>query len=158
MGGMAGARVRRRLAAILAADLEGFSRLTEVDEAGRSAGSRHCWRTVVDPAVATHPGAWSAKGDGMLAEFRSAVEALACAVALRKALLEREAAMPAERRIRFRIGINLGDVALARAAWAETLRLEPAFSLERRRRILPFRDPADFELRIEGLRKAGIAV
>ncbi|HKX06712.1 MAG TPA: adenylate/guanylate cyclase domain-containing protein [Stellaceae bacterium] len=103
-------RVERKLAAILAADVAGFSRLMGVDEAGTARGLRE-HRAAVDPIVASHGGRIvKTTGDGVLLEFPSIVAAVECAVAVQKIMAERNAEVPQDRRMLFRIGINLGDV------------------------------------------------
>ena len=104
-------RVERRLAAILAADVAGYSRLMGQDEAGTLARLRAHRRELIDPKIAEHNGRIvKTTGDGMLIEFPSVVEAVACAVAVQRGMTERNADVPADQRIEFRIGINLGDV------------------------------------------------
>ena len=104
-------RAERRLAAILAADVVGYSRLVEQDEAATLAALRELRREVLDPLLAEHRGrVVKLMGDGVLAEFGSAVDAVACAAALQRAVTERQAGVPAERRIVLRIGVNLGEV------------------------------------------------
>jgi TolB-like protein/class 3 adenylate cyclase len=103
--------VERRLAAILAADVVGYSHLVERDEAGTLAAMKALRREVVDPLLAGHHGRMvKLMGDGAIAEFGSVVDAVACAVALQKGVAGRQDGLPPERRIVFRIGINLGDV------------------------------------------------
>ncbi|TIL57859.1 MAG: hypothetical protein E5Y79_22490 [Mesorhizobium sp.] len=101
----------RKLAAILAADVVGYSTLMERDEAGTferlSAGRKELF----EPEIARHHGQiFKLMGDGMLAEFGSVVDAVECAVSLQRGLAERNAAVPEDQRIRVRIGINLGEV------------------------------------------------
>ncbi len=108
---MAEARVERRLAAILAADVAGYSRLMGVDEEGTLAALKACRREVVDPKIAEHRGRIvKTTGDGALVEFASAVDALRCALQIQRAMAERNMGIPEERRIEFRIGINVGDI------------------------------------------------
>ena len=108
---MATAWVERRLVAILAADVVGYSHLVEKDEAGTLAALKALRREVIDPLLAEHHGRIvKLMGDGALAEFGSVVDAVACAVAVQKGVAEQQADVPAERRIVFRIGVNLGDV------------------------------------------------
>ena len=108
---MATAWVERRLAAILAADVVGYSHLVEIDEAGTLAALKALRREVIDPLLAEHHGRIvKLMGDGALAEFGSVVDAVACAVAMQKSVADRQDGVPPERRIVFRIGINLGDV------------------------------------------------
>ena len=108
---MATAWVERRLVAILAADVVGYSHLVEMDEAGTLAALKALRREVIDPLLAEHHGRIvKLMGDGALAEFGSVVDAVACAVAVQKGVADRQAGVPPERRIVFRIGINLGDV------------------------------------------------
>ncbi len=108
---MATPRAERRLAAILAADVVGYSRLIERDERGTLEHLKAHRTELVQPLLAEHRGRIvKLMGDGALCEFASVVDAVACAVAIQRGMTEREAAAPEERRIRFRIGINLGDV------------------------------------------------
>jgi adenylate cyclase len=103
--------LERRLAAILSADLVGYSRLMGTDEAGtlqRFTALRH---ELLEPLIAEHGGrVVKLLGDGLLVEFAGAVNALACAVAWQNAVAEHEATAPEDRRFSFRIGINLGDI------------------------------------------------
>jgi adenylate cyclase len=104
-------RVERRLAAILAADVVGYSRLMGQDEAGTLARLRTHRRELIDPTIAEHKGRIvKTTGDGLLVEFPSVVEAVACALALQQGMVLRNAATQEDQRIEFRIGINLGDV------------------------------------------------
>jgi adenylate cyclase len=101
----------RRLTAILAADVAGYSRLMGADEEGTLERLKALRRELVDPKIAEHHGRIvKTTGDGLLVEFASVVDAVRCAVAVQRAMIDREAGMPEDRRIRFRIGINLGDV------------------------------------------------
>src|SRR4051794_7374161 len=101
---------RRKLAAILSADAVGFSRQMHRDEPGPPARLRSC-REIIDRLAAEHDGRIvGSAGDSVLADFPSVVEALTCAVGIQQALRERNAALPPEHRLEFRIGINLGDV------------------------------------------------
>ncbi len=106
-------RVQRRLAAILAADVVGYSRLMEADEAGTLAALKEHRVEAIDPTIAAHNGRIvKLMGDGTLVEFASVVDAVECAVELQRAMAGRNAEVPRDRRIEFRIGINLGDVIL----------------------------------------------
>jgi adenylate cyclase len=108
---MAEARVERRLAAILAADVAGYSRLMGVDEEGTLATLKAHRRELIDPKIAEHRGRIvKTTGDGALVEFASAVDAVRCAMEIQRAMAERNAAIPEDRRIEFRIGINVGDI------------------------------------------------
>jgi adenylate cyclase len=101
----------RRLAAILAADVAGYSRLMGADEEGTHDRLKAHRRELVDPKISEHSGRIvKTTGDGMLVEFPSVVDAVRCAAELQRAMLDRDAGMPEDRRIRFRIGINVGDV------------------------------------------------
>jgi TolB-like protein len=101
----------RRLAAILAADVAGYSRLMGADEEGTHERLQAHRRELVDPKIGEHSGRIvKTTGDGMLVEFASVVDAVRCAAELQRAMIDREAGLPEDRRIRFRIGINLGDV------------------------------------------------
>jgi adenylate cyclase len=103
--------VERRLAAILAADVVGYSRLMEVDEAGTLARLKTIRLEVIDPAIAKCKGRIiKTTGDGMLVEFQSVTEALRCAVDFQERMARRNRDMPASRSLLYRIGINLGDV------------------------------------------------
>ena len=108
---MSGERVQRRLAAILAADIAGYSRLMGQDEAGTLARVRALHRELIDPKVAKHEGRIvKTTGDGILIEFPSVVEAVAAAIAVQRGMAEHNLALPQDNRIEFRVGINLGDV------------------------------------------------
>jgi adenylate cyclase len=108
---MATARVERRLAAILAADVVGYSRLMERDEDGTLGRLKAHRKEFVEPLVAEHQGrVVKLMGDGILVEFASVVDAVRCAVLVQQGMAEREAEVPEAERIRFRIGVNLGDV------------------------------------------------
>ena len=101
----------RKLAAILAADVVGFSRLAGVDEDRILARLRALRSDLIDPTIAVHNGRLIKRtGDGALVEFRSVVDAVRCAIEVQTAMVERNAGLPPERRIEFRIGIHLGDV------------------------------------------------
>src|SRR5271169_1011611 len=104
-------RVERRLAAILAADVAGYSRLMGADEEGTLARLKAHRRELIDPKISEHRGRIvKTTGDGMLIEFGSVVDALRCATELQANMAERNAAAPADDRIDFRIGIHQGDV------------------------------------------------
>jgi class 3 adenylate cyclase len=110
---MAASRVDRRLAAIMAVDVVGYSRLIGTDEAGTLARVKAHRVELLEPRVAEHHGrVVKLTGDGALIEFGSAVNAVAGAVAIQNSVSEREAAEPEDRRIRYRIGINIGDIVL----------------------------------------------
>jgi TolB-like protein len=101
----------RRHTAILAADVAGYSRLMGADEEGTHARLQGHFRELVNPKIAEHRGRIVKNtGDGFLAEFPSVVDAVRCAVAVQRGMAEREPDMPEDQRIRFRIGVNLGDV------------------------------------------------
>ena len=101
----------RKLAAILAADVVGFSRLTGADEDRTLARLRALRSDLIDPTIAVHKGRVVKRtGDGALVEFRSVVDAVRCAIEVQNAMIERNTGLPAERRIEFRIGIHIGDV------------------------------------------------
>jgi adenylate cyclase len=101
----------RRLAAILAADVVGYSRLMGADEEGTLAAVKDLRRELADPKIDEHHGRIAkTTGDGLLVEFASVVDAVRCAVAVQRGMAERTTAVPADRRIEFRIGINLGDI------------------------------------------------
>src|ERR1700680_5326775 len=101
----------RRLTAILAADVAGYSRLMGVDEEGTHERLKAVRRQLVDPKIKEHQGRIvKTTGDGMLVEFPSVVDALRCAVEVQRAMVDRNAETPEDQRITFRIGINLGDI------------------------------------------------
>ena len=101
----------RRLAAILAADVAGHSRLMGEDEEGTHERLKAHLRELVDPKIRVHHGRIVKNtGDCFLAEFPSVVDAVRCAVEMQRGVIDREPELPEERHIRFRIGINLGDV------------------------------------------------
>lgn len=106
-------RMNRKLAAIVAVDVVGYSRLVELDEAGTLARVKAHRVEFAEPLIAAHHGrVVRLTGDGALVEFASAVHAVECAVAIQNGMAEREAYEPEERRIRFRVGINIGDIVL----------------------------------------------
>src|SRR6266481_9750850 len=105
--------VERRLAAILAADVAGYSRLMGADEEGTLERLKALRRELLDPKIAEHRGRIiKTTGDGVLVEFASVVDAVRCAVAVQQAMPERNIGVAADNRIELRIGINLGDVIL----------------------------------------------
>src|SRR5580698_4106525 len=110
-GLLAGERVERRLAAVLAADVAGYSRLMGGDEEYTLAQLKAFRKTLVDPRIATHRGRIvKTTGDGMLVEYASAVDAARCAVEIQREMAERNADVSPELRIEFRIGIHVGDI------------------------------------------------
>src|SRR6266404_728428 len=103
--------VERRLAAILAADVAGYSRLMGVDEEGTHERLKAHLGQLVEPKITEHRGRIVKNtGDGFLAEFASVVDAVRCAVKIQRGMGERNAETPEDKRITFRIGVNLGDV------------------------------------------------
>ena len=108
---MSSEHVERRLAAILAADVAGYSRLMGADEEGTLARLKAVRKAIVDPAIASHRGhIVKTTGDGMLIEFASAVDAVRSAVEIQRSMAEQNAAVPPDQRIEFRIGTHVGDV------------------------------------------------
>ena len=108
-------RTERRLAAILAVDVAGYSKLTGMDEEGTHAQLTGHLRSLVDPMIAEHRGrVVKYTGDGLLAEFGSVVEAVRCAVDIQCGMVERNAKVPQGKRVEFRIGINFGDIIIDR--------------------------------------------
>jgi len=104
-------RVQRRLAAILAADVAGYSRLMGADEEGTLAALKAIRRDLGDPKIKEHRGRIvKTTGDGLLVEFASVVDAVRCAVDVQRAMADRNADVPADKRLEFRIGINVGDI------------------------------------------------
>lgn len=111
IGGRRVAREQRRLAAIVAADVAGYSRLMGRDESGTLAALKVLRRDVVDPPIASHGGrVVKTTGDGLLAEFPSVVDAVRCVIEVQTAMAAKTAQVPEDRRIAFRVGVNLGDI------------------------------------------------
>ena len=101
----------RKLAAILAADVVGYSKLAGSDEERTLARLRTLWSDLIAPTIAVHNGRVVKRtGDGSIIEFRSVVDAVRCAIEVQNGMIERNAGLPPERRIEFRVGIHLGDV------------------------------------------------
>src|SRR5215470_11746002 len=101
----------RKLAAVLAADVVGFSRMAGADEDRTLARLRALRSDLIDPTIAVYNGRMVKRtGDGAIVEFRSVVEAVRCGIEIQNSMVERNAGLPPERRIEFRIGIHLGDV------------------------------------------------
>ncbi len=104
-------RVERRLAAILAADVVGYSRLMGADEEGTLAALKAIRRELIDAKIGEHRGRiFKTTGDGLLVEFASVVDAVRCAVEVQREMATRNIDVPEPRRIEFRIGVNLGDI------------------------------------------------
>src|ERR1700736_3222804 len=104
-------RLQRRLAAVLAADVAGYSRLMGLDEERTLAQLKTLRQTLVDPAIASHRGRIvKTTGDGMLVEFASAVDAARCAVDIQHEMVQQNIGVSPELRIEFRIGIHVGDI------------------------------------------------
>jgi adenylate cyclase len=104
-------RVERKLVSVVVADVVGFSRLTELDEEGTHARLNVLQRDLLKPKISEHHGRIIKNtGDGALLEFASVVDAVRCAVEIQREMIDRNADFPEDRRIVFRIGINLGDV------------------------------------------------
>src|SRR4029079_4022021 len=101
----------RKIAAILVSDVVGYSRLVGVDEDRTLARLRALRSDMIDPTIAVHQGRVVKRtGDGAIVEFRSVTDAVRCAIEVQSGMVERNAGLPAERRIEFRVGIHLGDV------------------------------------------------
>ena len=173
----------RRLAAILAADVAGYSRLIGVDEGGTLRQLKAIRAELMDPKIAEHNGRLvKTTGDGLLVEFGSVVDALRCASELQAGMAERNTEIAADRRIEFRIGINVGDVVVedgdifrrrrerrstpgrlgrprrdlcfgSRRGMPPASSISPSRSYVRRR--VPWMRPEDHAHLLEGLRKAG---
>lgn len=108
------ARMERRLAAILAADVVGYSRLMAADEEGTHSRLLTCRREVIEPKIREHRGRIvKHTGDGALVEFGSAIDAVRCALDVQQVMVARNAAVPQSRRIELRMGVNLGDIIVA---------------------------------------------
>ena len=103
--------MERHLAAVLIADVVGYGRLSQIDEEGTRACFQTDLKEVFEPGIAAHHGRLvKTMGDGILVEFHSVVDAVRCAVAIQQHEVERNALLPPERRLDFRIGVNLGDI------------------------------------------------
>src|SRR5580698_1691070 len=101
----------RKIAAILVADVVGYSRLAEADEDRTLSRLRGLRSDLIDPSIAAHHGRIVKRtGDGSLIEFRSVVDAVRCAIEVQNGMVERNVGVPEDRRIEFRIGLHLGDV------------------------------------------------
>ena len=108
---MSGERVERRLAAVLAADVAGYSRLMSADEEGTLQEFKAHRKELIDPKIAEHRGRIvKPTGDGVLVEFASVVDAVLCAIDCQRGMIERNVDVAPERRVEFRIGINIGDI------------------------------------------------
>jgi adenylate cyclase len=106
-------RAERRLAAILAADMVGFSRLMEADESGTLARQKALRAELIDPEIESHKGRIvKTTGDGLLIEFASVIDAAECAVTMQRALAVCEPDVPADKRMQYRMGLNLGDIVI----------------------------------------------
>src|SRR5215469_992130 len=103
--------LKRRLTAVLIADVAGYSRLMSLDEEGTHIRFAGYVRDLIEPKIAENQGRLiRTSGDGFLAEFDSAIDAVRCGLAIQREISKRNEALPADRRIQFRIGINTGDV------------------------------------------------
>jgi adenylate cyclase len=101
----------RKIAAILVADVVGYSRLAGADEEGTLARLRALRSDLIDPAVAAHHGRTVKRtGDGFICEFRSVVDAVRCAIAVQNNMVDRNTGVAEDRRIQFRVGVHLGDI------------------------------------------------
>ncbi len=138
---LATGRVERRLAAILAADVAGYLRLMGAEEEGTRERLKAHFRQLIEPKIQEHRGrVVKNTGDGMLAEFPSVVDAVRCAAEVQRAMIDRNADIPEDKRISFRMGINLGDVivepdpSIAETGTPITLSTAPRLSIV----VLPF--------------------
>ena len=108
---MAGAQIERRLVAILMADVAGYSRLIGIDDEGTLAELNAHHAELIEPKIKEHRGRIvRTTGDGLLVLFLSAVDALRCAVEIQRAMVQRNVQVPPDRRIEFRMGVNVGDI------------------------------------------------
>ena len=108
---MAGETIKRRLAAVVAADMVGYSHLMGLDEAGTLVRQKACLNELILPKISEFQGRLvKTTGDGLLAEFPSAVDAVLCSVAVQREMVAREANVEEDRRIRYRVGINVGEI------------------------------------------------
>jgi adenylate cyclase len=127
----------RKLAAILVADVVGYSRLAGADEDRTLARLRGLRSDLIDPAIAAHHGRVVKRtGDGILIEFRSVVDAVRCAIEVQNGLVERNAGVPPERRIEFRVGVHLGGSTRRPLAACVTRFCFPDAVNGRRRRLI----------------------
>jgi len=135
-GAMTEARVERRLAAILAADVAGYSRLMGIDEEGTLTALKAYRRELIDPKIAEHRGRIvKTTGDGALVEFASAVDAVRCALDLQRGTAARNADIPDDRRIEFRIGTMSATLSTGRPLWRRCQRRGAAESLAEPRMV-----------------------
>ena len=170
--------VTRKLAAVLAGDVAGYTRLMGADEEGTLVAMRGVFTRVVEPSVSTHGGPiFKNTGDGFLTEFASVVEAVRCALAIQQSISEGNADIATARRIEFRIGINVGDVMVEEGdVYGEGVNVaarlqdlaspggvclsgaarNPNISTEKSRNNIPYRRPEDVERLLQGLAKAGV--
>ncbi|MEJ2378865.1 MAG: adenylate/guanylate cyclase domain-containing protein, partial [Pseudolabrys sp.] len=103
--------MERRLTAVLAADVAGYSRLMSFDEEGTLSQLKAHRRVLIDPRITEYKGRIvKTTGDGLLVEFASVIDAIRCAVAVQRGMAERNTTIPVDRRVEFRIGINVGDI------------------------------------------------
>src|SRR4051812_23831653 len=110
-GALTSEQVERRLMAILAADVAGYSRLVGADEEGTLAQWKAHWRALIEPKIKEYSGRIvRITGDGLLVEFTSVIAAVRCAVEVQRTMVKRNADVPQERRIEFRMGVNVGDI------------------------------------------------
>ncbi|MBV9137504.1 MAG: adenylate/guanylate cyclase domain-containing protein, partial [Hyphomicrobiales bacterium] len=110
-GGSPGEPIPRRLAVIMAGDIAGYSRLMNIDEEGTHARLKRILREVVEPTIAEHHGRLvKTTGDGFIAIFDSPVEAVRCGIVIQQSMVGRNASVPAQQALLYRIGVNLGDV------------------------------------------------
>jgi adenylate cyclase len=120
----------RRLAAILAADVAGYSRMIGADEDGTLQRLKAIRAELIDPTIAAHHGRLiKTTGDGLLVEFSSVVDALRCATELQAGMAGRNAEIAADQRLEFRIGINVGDVVGRRSRSRATTAVQPAATI-----------------------------
>src|SRR5215468_11023944 len=110
MTGVDVSEIERKLAAIFAADVEGYSRLMGLDEVG-TLRTLNRYRAIIDPLIASYRGRiFNTAGDSILADFASAVDAVQCAVAVQDAIAKENADRPAGQQMRYRIGVHVGDI------------------------------------------------
>ncbi len=154
--------MERRLAAILAADIVGYSRLMRADEEGTLARLKALQKELFAPKVREHRGRIvKLMGDGALVEFASAVDAVRCAVAVQEGLAEREAGLAEDSALALRQGINLGDIIIDSGdiygdGVKAALEQKPDLSLSYLKKTFPTKHPGGLDPYLDGLRKAGL--
>ena len=148
--------MQRRLAAVLAADVAGYSRMMGTDEEGTLSQVKAIRKTIVDPKIGEHNGRIvKTTGDGMLVEFASAVDAVRCAADVQQKMAEHNKEIPPDKKIEFRIGVHSGDIIIDdNDIFGDGVNI--AARLSGIKNWLPYRRSEDIERMTEGFRLAGL--